>query len=271
MMGQKGRDLAKKVLEQQLQLPVAVDLASNRLEFRFEQFAARNGLIVEVRKSGLTRHRVKLSFGNFSGDLKKALSEPNEESLKTARALLNEIAKHPDITNDQERSFESWTPDEDFKSVAFQRRGKGDATSDAEVLSTVELIVVPILAAMAELIGYENPSIDRVEKLEGRISEITIKKRERSKSNRLLALKIHGTTCAVCGFNAKQVYGEGVEIIEIHHIQPLASSDEPLAYDPATDLIPLCPNCHRAIHSKKASKPFTPEELRELIRTSIRA
>ena len=31
-------------------------------------------------------------------------------------------------------------------------------------------------------------------------------------------------------------------------------------YDPATDLIPLCPNCHRAVHTRRPV-PWTPANL----------
>ena len=46
-------------------------------------------------------------------------------------------------------------------------------------------------------------------------------------------------------------------------IEPLADLDQPRAYDPSTDLIPLCPNCHRAIH--RQTPTLSPDELRELL------
>jgi 5-methylcytosine-specific restriction protein A len=49
----------------------------------------------------------------------------------------------------------------------------------------------------------------------------------------------------------------------VHHLEPVASLDVPRVYNPATDLIPLCPNCHRAVHSR-APVPYQPEELKRL-------
>jgi len=61
------------------------------------------------------------------------------------------------------------------------------------------------------------------------------------------------------------VYGElGKGFIEIHHIKPLYSLNEEVEVNPQTDLLPLCPNCHRMIHRKR-DKIMSVEELRKII------
>jgi len=62
---------------------------------------------------------------------------------------------------------------------------------------------------------------------------------------RKLALKYHEPKCVICGFS---------ELIEIHHIDRNRQNNE------ITNLIPLCCNHHRLLHSKKCS-----DELRESI------
>lgn len=53
-------------------------------------------------------------------------------------------------------------------------------------------------------------------------------------------------------------------IIHVHHLDPLADSLGIRPVDSIADLVPICPNCHTAIHSRK--KPcYTPNELREMI------
>ena len=85
---------------------------------------------------------------------------------------------------------------------------------------------------------------------------------ERNKSNRDMALKIHGYNCVVCNINFKQKYGEvGEGFIHIHHIKPLYSLDEEVVVDPSKDLVPVCPNCHAMIHRKKNSI-YSIEELK---------
>lgn len=87
---------------------------------------------------------------------------------------------------------------------------------------------------------------------------------ERSLKNKAEAIKIHGTTCSVCGFNFNKFYGEklAADYIEIHHINPLYEFEGPI--NPETDLIPVCPNCHRMLH-KHRNKTLTIEELRKII------
>ena len=75
---------------------------------------------------------------------------------------------------------------------------------------------------------------------------------ERNPKLRREAINIHGTICAVCGFDFYKRYGEiGKDYIEIHHIKPLFEIGESIEMNPQTDLIPVCSNCHRMIHRKR--------------------
>jgi len=88
---------------------------------------------------------------------------------------------------------------------------------------------------------------------------------ERNPRLRKQAIRIHGTACAVCGFNFAEKYGIfGEGYIEIHHLKPHSSIRGERAVDPRTDLIPLCSNCHRMIH--KPDPMLTIEELKKYIR-----
>jgi len=120
--------------------------------------------------------------------------------------------------------------------------------------------MVPLMAAMAELIGYQDAEPEEYDE-EGRITESLIRRRERSARNRLLCLSIHGHRCAVCGLEPEGLYGDAGSIIEVHHLEPVSLLAEPRPYDPAADLVPLCPNCHRAAHTRRPI-PWTVEDLR---------
>lgn len=79
---------------------------------------------------------------------------------------------------------------------------------------------------------------------------------------RKLCLEQKGCVCAVCGFDPKKVFGEGFErTIEVHHLYPVANGEREVTVD---DLIPVCANCHKALHAKCGAEPYTPEELKEL-------
>lgn len=74
---------------------------------------------------------------------------------------------------------------------------------------------------------------------------------ERSSKNRRLAIQAHGTTCAACGFNFDDVYGREYAdgYIQIHHVKPVSEHEGPV--DPATDMVPLCSDCHSMAHRRK--------------------
>ncbi|MDP9440314.1 MAG: HNH endonuclease, partial [Actinomycetota bacterium] len=88
---------------------------------------------------------------------------------------------------------------------------------------------------------------------------------ERSQKNRRLAIKAHGTTCAACGFNFDDVYGREYAdgYIQIHHVKPISEHEGPV--DPATDMVPLCSNCHSMAHRRKDTVTSV-DELKGLIK-----
>jgi 5-methylcytosine-specific restriction enzyme A len=101
---------------------------------------------------------------------------------------------------------------------------------------------------------------------DGSVKEYYGKRYERIPANRQKAIEIHGTNCAVCGFNFIEFYGErGEGFIEIHHTKPLYLAEEAQAPNPNTDLLPVCSNCHRMIH-RRSDDVLTIEELSNLIK-----
>jgi 5-methylcytosine-specific restriction protein A len=78
------------------------------------------------------------------------------------------------------------------------------------------------------------------------------KRYERNPENLLKAIEMHGCKCCICGFDFELVYGErGKGFIEVHHTKPLSEVEGETVIDPATDLVPVCSNCHRMIHRRK--------------------
>ena len=70
--------------------------------------------------------------------------------------------------------------------------------------------------------------------------------------------------CVICGFNFSSKYGvQFADKIHVHHIVEISSVGQEYEVDPIKDLIPVCPNCHMVIQSRKPA--YTPEEVKMMI------
>ena len=101
---------------------------------------------------------------------------------------------------------------------------------------------------------------------EGAPITVELTKYERNRTARLMCIKHYGAVCQICGFDFKKQYGEEFEgMIEVHHRVPLSEIKDNYEVDPVKDLIPVCPNCHAAIHSKKNGY-YSIEEMKSIFR-----
>lgn len=101
---------------------------------------------------------------------------------------------------------------------------------------------------------------------EGAKKTVIVNAYERSAKARLECIRVHGTVCKCCDFDFEKVYGElGKGFIHIRHINPLYAQDRNYTVNPATDLIPLCPNCHAMIHRMDTVDENSVKFLREKI------
>lgn len=87
---------------------------------------------------------------------------------------------------------------------------------------------------------------------------------ERNPANRAAAIAVHGVRCSVCGFDFLSAYGElGRGFIEIHHTVPVSTMGGGYIVDPATEMVPLCANCHRMVH--RESPPVAVDIMRAIV------
>lgn len=87
---------------------------------------------------------------------------------------------------------------------------------------------------------------------EGSMYEVIVNAYERNGKAKRLCLEHHGRICKACGFDFGKRYGpEADGIIHVHHLKSLSEIEEEYEVDPVNDLIPVCPNCHAVIHSRK--------------------
>lgn len=87
---------------------------------------------------------------------------------------------------------------------------------------------------------------------EGKSKEVTQTSYERNPRARKLCLDHYGYSCQICDFNFEEAFGEiGKGFIHVHHITPISEIGQEYEIEPLKDLIPVCPNCHAMIHSKR--------------------
>lgn len=237
------------------------------LRMWFDDLDEKHGPIAELKPHGLLTHRVKLTFGLFSSRVIDQIAAAQVEELGLARALVRSAAIVSDLTISGQ-ALDSWSVTSgSFEIIADYRHQNLVPDSDEAVVITCSEIIVPLMAAMAELIGYdqvENPADSNVPEVEGGLSQATVSRRERNPRSRLLCLRIHGHVCKACGLEPSSIYGEAGGIIEVHHLEPVSMLEKPRPYDPESDLVPLCPNCHRAVHTRRPW-PLSPVELSRIL------
>jgi len=236
------------------------------LRSHFRGLTPNQGPLFSITPTGLRRHRVLLRFGKFSTPLVRQVQLAGEERRTLARALVQQLAGLPDseVAVPPGQSLDAWTVTGPDFTIEVVLRNVDAPSSEEAVIQTARRVMVPLMAAMAELIGYDEAESDEYD-IEGRITVGTVTRRERSPRNRLLCLSIHGHRCVACDLVPSNVYGEAGSIIEVHHLEPVSLLDEPRPYDPRSDLVPLCPNCHRAVHTRRPV-PLTLDELKRMLR-----
>jgi 5-methylcytosine-specific restriction protein A len=98
---------------------------------------------------------------------------------------------------------------------------------------------------------------------EGKSKDIIQTRYERNPEARKRCLIHYGFSCKVCTFNFENHFGEaGKGFIHVHHINQISEIGGEYEIDPIKDLIPVCPNCHSMIHSKRPA--FTIDEINEI-------
>ena len=236
-----------------------------RLIIWFSDLAKSSGPLIEMKPHGLKSHAVNLSFGSFAARTLKQISNAGEEEVQLARSLIKYISTIAEVDIPQQ-DVSNWAiTDGRFCIKIIYRHHEVLPHEDSAMLETCDKVVVPLMAAMAELIGYnvvEETQLPSVAEVEGGLSLALVYKRERNPRNRFLCISLHGNKCGCCGADPELIYSDAGGIIEVHHLEPLSMIERPRPYNPETDLVPLCPNCHRAVHTRRPW-PLSLEELAE--------
>ena len=264
----KKSDIVRKALE--IGTGAEVSLKADRsgvqtsLQIWFTDLTRRGGPVLTLGPSGLHRHRVIVQYGRASTDVINQIYEADDGARRLACALTASIDPLVKVTFPSGMNRQNWTIAGQGFCLSAERKGIVDPLHSDEINETCQDVVVPLMAALAELIGYDEVVLDlpgdEHGNLEGSMSLNVVRRRERNPRNRLLAIRLHGHKCKICGVDPRDIYGELGQVLEVHHLIPLATIEVPRVYNPASDLIPLCPTCHRVVHTRSPI-PWEPHEI----------
>lgn len=198
------------------------------------------------------------SLGKVLGQNKgKTYRNPNGVYMK----LMNFRSHDPNYTADGRVGLDRGNKDEALVWSEF--------ASNPERLGSVAKFIRDGVAAYSDNEDLSGPDeLDIVEAEEGKVATRihryrernrklveTAKEKELAKSGRL--------SCQVCGFDFTKQYGEaGRGVIDVHHTKPVHTM-QPGEKTKVNELVLLCPNCHRMVHSKR--KWLSIEELKQLL------
>lgn len=157
--------------------------------------------------------------------------------------------------------------------LALAEAGRQDLSVEAVVLSRrfrrqftpKELAVAEERLRRFPPSPYPDELPDRRGYRTGAVARVLVNRYERNPEARAACLAKHGRRCMVCKLALGQRYGDiGKDFIHVHHLKPLGTTKRSYRLDPATDLVPVCPNCHAMLH--RQNPPFTVDELRARLR-----
>ncbi len=131
---------------------------------------------------------------------------------------------------------------------------------ESYLIRFVSLVLLPLIPDDTDIEYGDSSEIGMPE---GAVTKVLVNKYERSPRNRAACLAHYGSSCQGCGFSFAEKYGEIASgYIHVHHLVPISQIGHDYIVNPIEDLIPLCPNCHAAIHLQ--SPPFNLEQLRTM-------
>jgi 5-methylcytosine-specific restriction protein A len=261
-------ELLARAIGDMIQLPVVAQQLGKTevVEVRVLGIDRPHGFAVHVQV-GLQVVAAELHWDNFAKDLLDAISLSTSAAwsqLQSDRQALTSVNVSSALSiNGVAIGADENVVTNAVADLALSARGVGWHETPSENAAELATAVLSILLGLLPIDSGETPEFE----VEGRQHRYLTNSFERSRSNRAIAILLHGTDCAVCGFSFGSTYGDvGKGYIEIHHLTPVHLMAAPRTVDPASELAPLCANCHRMAH--RVDPPYAIEQLKEIRRKS---
>jgi len=221
---------------------------------------------------GWRRAEARFIAGKFAAPLLGQMAHCGPEARQTFATFVSalqakkiQVAMRVNGADTAASTPEAWPPEWSrlelsLRLAPFLSEQADDATLERLILD----LVVPIFAMLATLIGVEDNEPLSLGEPEGIATQSLTTHYERKKINREACIQLKGSRCVACGFDFAASYGPlGVGYIEVHHTQPVSSLGPDYRINIATDLEPLCSNCHAMAHREEP--PISVEKLRHIL------
>ncbi len=233
-----------------------------------------NGFMIQVT-TGWKSIEADFVPDTYAGDLIRAMGSSLPQARDVFGKLVesfSELGNRIKISvNGSVISKSSELPPAPWNKFELSVRRLTDAATESEdaFQSSAEEIAAACLALVLTILPLEETDNAATPLFEGGLPEgacikVTVNKYERSPVNRAVCIAAHGTVCHVCGFDFGKFYGQlGKGYIEVHHRIPVSKMGASYVIDPIRDLVPLCSNCHSAVH--RSDPPIELEALRSIV------
>jgi len=241
-----------------------------RFGVRASDIPQPNGFAVAVAK-GWKSLEADFLPDTYAGELIRAMGQKasvsNQSFVSLARSF-DRIGNRINLkVNGSVLSLEDALPPPPWNKFELNVRQLTDVASSQEdsLQSAAENIASACLALILMLLPLEEDESGSQPLFEAGLPEgactiVTVNRYERNPTNRAACIAAHGSKCQVCGFDFGEVYGSlGHGYIEVHHRVPVSKMGAAYRIDPVKDLVPLCANCHAAVH--RTDPPLAPEDL----------
>jgi len=228
---------------------------------RLLEFPSPFGMSVLIRQNPLT-WEARTILDSQSGEVVQALRLRWMKESEEVQLLIENGLQVCGRLELQVNRLEVSKVDPSDEWVTAELVGKS-SKYDGEPLLALEKFLSSFLGTTLDIFA-EWHSSHEIGEVEGGYTRAYFNRYERSSANRAVCLSIKGSVCVACGEDPGVKYKmDGKRIIHVHHITPVSQMGGPRPVNPATELVPLCPNCHNVAH--KRNPPYTPEEILGLI------
>jgi 5-methylcytosine-specific restriction protein A len=213
--------------------------------------------------------------GQFAADLIEAMGEAAMENVLTLQETIGAVVRSG-VSVEVMANGSLFVPGQlvsaPWRTLTIRlRRGPmpvndGDRAEDLRALARIGTNMVSLLMVLLPLSAVDDANALALGGYpEGAVETVHVNRYERDRRNRAAAIAIHGSRCHGCNTEMSDSYGPvAVGLIEVHHTIPVSAMGADYRVNPATDLIPLCPNCHAVVHRKHP--PLSLEELKATVK-----
>jgi 5-methylcytosine-specific restriction enzyme A len=248
-------EFTAELIARRLGLPVQAVLCSeDRLVLTPLGIHENEGFSIDVR-TGWRSAEVSFMPGKFARPLIEKMGEAGAEARLAFLALAASAAKQGKLTlrvNNRDMDaldLGAWPKQWQKFDLVLKKQGVFfEELQPTELKRLLGDIICPIFGMCISLIGIDDVDAD-ASAHEGDHNEVVSRRYERRPVNREICLSLRGRRCFCCDLDFGETYGKGADgFIEVHHTTPVSQMGPAYIVNPATDLVPICSNCHSVVH-----------------------